>query len=792
MKQRSQRRSDTISRGSKLRWRFTLLLLATTLAVTHWVSQSDSGRGEDSPQPVSAAANSGTAPTTNAGEVKPSADAARADKSSTAVLALQAESAPTVLWIPVPLPITGSVDTSVTQLIDRGLARLSPDAARPLLVLEFRGKPMPTANNADSPQPAVDEASAAGGTSQFERSLALARFLTGDRLRNARTVAFVSGSVTGHSVLPVLACEEIVAAPDAILGDAGAGENFIDPTLRRGYEEIAGRRRTIPVPVVLGMLDPQLAVYRVKVGAEPRYVFAQELEQLRKEGAVSEIETVKREGEPGRFTGRDLRLKYGFASHEAQDRRSLARALRVPVQTLESDPSLRDGWRPLRVDLRGPINARQLAWIRKSLETRLSRGDRNLVWLWIESPGGAMVESLGFASFLSELSDEVRTVAFVPSEARGDAALIALACDHLVVGPNAVLGGPGAEQESPEVLAEIRGPLERIAQAQHRPWSWSAALVDPRVELFEYRRRDGDVRRWLSVDEWKTLDDQDNWVQAAPLDLSAGISGQRAVDSEIARFVAADWEQLRQLYHFDGEPETIEPNWAYQFIESLSSPQIAGVLLFLAWFALMVEIMTPSLTGAGFISAVCFVLYFWSQFLHGTAGWLEVLLFLLGIAGLALEIFVIPGFGVFGLAGGALVIASLVLASQTFVIPQNSYQVSQLPTSLWTVVGAGAGVIVALSLLRRFLPNAPFFKQIMLEPPVSEDLAELERRETIIDRSPLLGQQGVAVTPLVPAGKARFGDQLIDVLSDGELIERGTTVEVIEALGNRVVVRQPR
>ena len=67
----------------------------------------------------------------------------------------------------------------------------------------------------------------------------------------------------------------------------------------------------------------------------------------------------------------------------------------------------------------------------------------------------------------------------------------------------------------------------------------------------------------------------------------------------------------------------------------------------------------------GFVSAVAFMLFFWSKFLHGTAGWLEVLLFLGGVCFLLLEVLVLPGFGIFGLGGGAMILASLVLASQT-------------------------------------------------------------------------------------------------------------------------------
>ena len=62
-----------------------------------------------------------------------------------------------------------------------------------------------------------------------------------------------------------------------------------------------------------------------------------------------------------------------------------------------------------------------------------------------------------------------------------------------------------------------------------------------------------------------------------------------------------------------------------------ADPRIAGLLLFVGWFALMIELSTPGVGVPGFISAVCFVLYFWSQFLHGTAGWLEILLFVTGV-----------------------------------------------------------------------------------------------------------------------------------------------------------------
>jgi membrane-bound ClpP family serine protease len=77
----------------------------------------------------------------------------------------------------------------------------------------------------------------------------------------------------------------------------------------------------------------------------------------------------------------------------------------------------------------------------------------------------------------------------------------------------------------------------------------------------------------------------------------------------------------------------------------------------------------------------------------------------------------------------------------------------------------------------------------MLLPPAGDDLDDLQRRESLVDYVHLIGQVGVARTPLTPSGKATFGDRVVAVISDGEWIAKGTEVEVIDAQGNRVLVR---
>jgi membrane-bound serine protease (ClpP class) len=165
------------------------------------------------------------------------------------------------------------------------------------------------------------------------------------------------------------------------------------------------------------------------------------------------------------------------------------------------------------------------------------------------------------------------------------------------------------------------------------------------------------------------------------------------------------------------------------------------------------------------------------------------LLFLGGIACIAMEIFVLPGFGVFGIGGAMMMIASIILASQTFVIPQNAYQLQQLPRSLFTLIAAGFGGITALGVMSRYMGQTPLLRHLLLAPPADESREELDRRESIVDFSHLLHKPGVALTRLSPTGKARFGEEILDVISDGELIPAEARVHVTEVLGNRVVVR---
>jgi membrane-bound serine protease (ClpP class) len=465
--------------------------------------------------------------------------------------------------------------------------------------------------------------------------------------------------------------------------------------------------------------------------------------------------------------------------------------LQVPLKALQQNLAPEEGWKPVRVDLHGPVHRQAVNWILRSLEDHQRRGDCNLLVLHINSGGGDLEQSRRLAEYLTGISKTIRTIAFVDQQARSDAALIALACDELVMHPEAMLGGPGEAHLDRKELSAIQAALPEIFAARGRDWSLPLALMDPDVEVHRFRHPVSGEVRYLSAEELQGQAGMENWQRdGQPLELGHGVSGSRAEELELVRATAENIEELKTHYRLEGELRQVKPNWALGLIEWLADPRIAGVLLFVGWFALMFEMSTPGVSAPGFIAVVCFLLYFWSQFLHGTAGWLEILLFVGGLACLCVEIFLLPGMGIFGLGGAAMVIISIVLASQTFVLPTNAYQLRQFPISLLMVAAGMAGGVASIYVIRRFLPDTPYFNRMLLSPPLPEERAALSRREALATWDHLLHKRGVTTTPLVPAGKVQFGDELVDCISNGELVAKGTPVIVEEVIGSRVVVRK--
>jgi len=679
----------------------------------------------------------------------------------------------------VTLPIDGETAERVRRFVRNATDRAG-DAGRPVLVFEFHVPP--------------DQRDFARA-SQFGASYELARLLSGERVRGATTVAFVPESIQGHAVLVAMACEWLVMAPEAEIGEAGIAEETITPAVFAAYKEIAGRRKKIPLEVALGLLDPARKVLQVETETSREYATPDGLAGLRARLTIEGEPTVLfAAGEPGRLRGKRAR-DLDFVDYLASDRRGLARAFLLRPEPLREDPSLVDPWRWARLDLKGPIDARTVDQAQLQVEQAIRRWQINFVCVWIDSPGGSLADSLQLAGFLANDLDpgEIKTVAFIDREALADAALVALACDQVVVHPDARLGGEGAAVFSEMEIDRAADSVRASLSGTSRSWSLAAAMIDPNLEVFQYKRL-GEVvySDYFCEREWAGQADRDDWKQGPQVTRPGKpfqADAREAVEYGLADELAGDFAGFREVCLLEGEPILLRFGWAQALVDLLARPQAMFLVLLVGFGALWFELHTPGLGIGGFAALVCFVLFFWSGFLGGTAGWLEVMLFVAGVTCLLLEVFLLPGFGIFGLGGGLMILASLVLASQTFVLPANAWQVTKLRDSLLVIAGAGVGVIVIGALMKRWLPHVPLLGGIVLRPPSAKEAEDLSRRESLARFESLLGERGVTTTQLTPGGKARFGGQLVNVIADGEVIPSGTEVVVEEVHGYRIVVR---
>ena len=688
--------------------------------------------------------------------------------------------------LPFTLRQAGRVKQALSLLVKNAPKGVDPKK-RSVIILQFD-----TANGST------------GQGSDFHAANSLATYLTSREFDQVKKIAYIppvrgstgnafdeepTSRLMGHAVLIALACEEIVIDETASMGRAGIDDaDNISPPMRAAYEYVAAHRAPLPLPFVSSMLDPATVLYKVKTAEGIKYLDQKGLDAL--DGAESERDVLTSAGSLPLYTADQLAAA-SINCHKVSSRIQVADRYGIPLSVLEGTPTQGKEIKAVTVELPLFIDSRTIDWSLRALDSKLADRETNMVILDLECEGGDLQSCLQLSRYLVALNpDDVRTVAHVSDQVRGPAALIALTCDDLVMSPKATLGGVFEPSLSPEELAELQPSIEELAAEAEKPWTLFAAVLDSRLEMKRYRRKGSTLKRIYSSEEFAKLNDQQLWIDMGPFEMIEGLSGENALNYSVARKLVDSSDQLETFYHIDNTPQVLKPTKTDKAIEGfarfLASPMVSMWLLFGAVFLLSTEMSSPGLSIPGFLGATCLILFFWSQHLDGNANWLEIMLFVAGCIFIILEIFVIPGLGIFGIGGMLMVIVSIVLATQTFVIPHTAEELARLPVSLGMLVAASSGFLVAVAVLRKVIPNTPYFKKMMLQPPVRDEM-EVDR-EAIVDWSELMGKNGVAVTRLVPAGKARIAGNVVDVITDGRMVDKDEAIVVVEAIGNRVVV----
>lgn len=408
-----------------------------------------------------------------------------------------------------------------------------------------------------------------------------------------------------------------------------------------------------------------------------------------------------------------------------------------------------------RLDVHGPIENGLAPYLARGIRQANAEG-ASAVYLDLDTPGGRVDAAERIADAVR--GSRIPVYAFVNPRAYSAGAMIALATRGIYMRPGAVLGaatpvdGEGTKA-SEKYVSAMRAEFRALAEERG---------LDPRVAE-------------AMVDEKLGAPGLAEPGQLVTLSTSEALKVQYAKAE-----VENEGELLAQVGLAGAAVKAIDINWAELAVRFLTNPIVSPLLLSIGVLSLLAEIKAGA-HGLGLLTAfVALGLFFGSSLILGLAGMEEVILLGLGVIAVAVEVLVLPGFGVAGVLGALLIGAAIVLA-----------MLGNFPTGgdvVQALLVLGASVFITLAVAYawiRHLPNSRRFSGLIHQ---GSALAA-EGFVSALPRADLVGKRGLAVTDLRPAGVALFEGEKIDVVTDGEYIRNGARVEIVRAEAMRQVVR---
>jgi membrane-bound serine protease (ClpP class) len=415
-----------------------------------------------------------------------------------------------------------------------------------------------------------------------------------------------------------------------------------------------------------------------------------------------------------------------------------------------------DSGQVVRIPVQGDIELGLAPFIERSLEQAKLAGAAAVV-LDIETPGGRVDAAQRIANAIGD--SEVPVYAFVNRHAYSAGALIALATNRIYMRPGSVIGAAtpivGSGEKAPEkIVSAMRAQMRTLAEARGLDPEVAAAMVDEEIEVAGV-------------------------VEAGKL---LTLTTSEAVGLGYAREVE-DWNALMAELGLGEAPvQQMQVNWAERIVRFLSNPIVAPFLLSLGFLGLIAEIKSAGFGVAGFAGLIALSLFFGSHFILGLAGMEDLILFGAGVVLIGVEVFIVPGFGLFGALGGVGVLGGVYMSLVGGVptLPDFAQAGAILSTSVLVIL------LTSWALLRHLPQSSRLAKSglfLLTKGSREEGWASATRRPD------LLGREGVALTDLRPAGTVLLGEERVDAVSESEWIEENTEVKVVSSEGYRLVVR---
>ena len=363
------------------------------------------------------------------------------------------------------------------------------------------------------------------------------------------------------------------------------------------------------------------------------------------------------------------------------------------------------------------------------------------------------------------LNTELKTIVYINNNAASAGALISIACDRIYMHKGASIGAASVVSGNGEVLPEkyqsyMRGLMRTTAESKGRNPKIAEGFVDPDLDIPNVKPK-GKVLTFTT---------------------SEAIAHQ---------FCDGEANSIKEIFEKEGiqQPsvEVFVPTLLDRIIGILLTPAISGILILLIIGGLYFELQTPGVGFALIVSVIAALLFFAPLYLEGLAANWEIVLFVLGVIFLILEIFLIPGFGIFGILGIIFVISGLALS---LVINDffdfNITSGERLVNAFLLVI---ISIIASITLSVIFGGNilkSRVFKRLVLEDEQRAGQGYQVNKPSL----ELIGKQGFAKTALRPSGKIDIDGVWYDAVSNDGFIDSGVPIVVNKIENYNVIVKR--
>jgi membrane-bound serine protease (ClpP class) len=388
----------------------------------------------------------------------------------------------------------------------------------------------------------------------------------------------------------------------------------------------------------------------------------------------------------------------------------------------------------------------------------------DLILIEMDTYGGAVTDADEIRTRI--LESKIPVYVFINKDAASAGALISIACDSIYMAPGSSIGaatvvnGADGTAAPDKYQSYMRSMMRSTAEATGRNPQIAEAMVDEKLVV-------AGISDATSVITFSVAEAIQNGFCEGEYTSQKGI-------------LAAQNLQSAQVIAY--EEKTVD-----SIISFFLSPAVSGILIILIIGGIYFELQTP---GVGFPLAIALsaaALYFIPYYLNGLAENWEILAFVIGIILLAVEFFILPGFGVFGVAGIVLTLGGLVLG----MLPNQAFDFELVPSSqlfgaLLTVILSALAAVGMVFWLTPKVNEWGAFKHLTLASTQESSQGYTSR----IYAESLLGKTGKVHSRLRPSGKVELDGEIYDAYSRGEFLEQGEAIEVISTEGTSLRVKK--